>query len=59
MNKYRQLSTVVTDIPQPEKIDSAENEGNPFHSSSIRSDHHTAEVLKNVSPLPFAKHHTG
>jgi hypothetical protein len=59
MSKYPQLPTVVTEIPLPEGIESAKNEGNLLHSSSIRSDRHTAEVLKNVSPLLCGKHHTG
>jgi hypothetical protein len=56
-SKYPHLLSEVTEFPRPEEVESDENKANLVHRSSTRSDNHTVEVLKNISPLPYGKHH--
>jgi len=39
------------DIPQPSGVKSAEDEVTAIHNPSVISDHYTAELLKEMSPL--------
>jgi hypothetical protein len=42
----------VTYFPQPAGVNIAEDEVTDIHARSASSEHHTAEILKKISPLP-------
>jgi hypothetical protein len=43
------------DIPQSVESRTAEDEVTNLHTQSTKGDHHMAEVLKKISPLPDGK----
>jgi hypothetical protein len=46
----------VMNIPQPTGVKTAEDEVTDIHNPSTNSDHFTAEILKEMSPLPGGRY---